>query len=423
MKLLVLAQNYPYAAHPLAAVFNERCVTTLRELCDGVEVLVPRPYAPPLLSSLMPRWQAQACIPSYELRYDIPVYRPAYLQIPRLGRAFCVDQVAFLGCRQTAKKIHRRMRFDAILGLDIDGVGGLAWRLGRTFGVPASGWVFGNTPASSPYAKMARRTLKNLDLVFYQSHDLMNKAALLLGIAPSEMSPKQHLVLSHGIPAPPSLAKEAVRYRIRKEWGITEDHILVLSIGRIYREKGVFELLHAVAHAATKNPKMTCVLVGSSPAFDETRSVQKMLDKMPNLRRHITLLPACPPEQVWEYLCAADLFAFTSHAEGMPNSLLEALAMGVPAVAFAIPPVVEIAAGTEGVLLVPPQDVTGLAEALVRLAAVPDERARRGAIGKNQVLERFMVHKNMAIALDRLTEVVRMRHTRQYSMSLFQGRD
>jgi glycosyltransferase involved in cell wall biosynthesis len=331
--------------------------------------------------------------------------------------------VAFLGCRQTAKKIHRRMRFDAILGLDIDGVGGLAWRLGRTFGVPASGWVFGNTPASSPYAKMARRTLKNLDLVFYQSHDLMNKAALLLGIAPSEMSPKQHLVLSHGIPAPPSLAKEAVRYRIRKEWGITEDHILVLSIGRIYREKGVFELLHAVAHAATKNPKMTCVLVGSSPAFDETRSVQKMLDKMPNLRRHITLLPACPPEQVWEYLCAADLFAFTSHAEGMPNSLLEALAMGVPAVAFAIPPVVEMAAGTEGVLLVPPQDVTGLAEALVRLAAVPDERARRGAIGKNQVLERFMVHKNMAIALDRLTEVVRMRHTRQYSMSLFQGRD
>jgi glycosyltransferase involved in cell wall biosynthesis len=86
--------------------------------------------------------------------------------------------------------------------------------------------------------------------------------------------------------------------------------------------------------------------------------------------------------------------------------------MGVPAVAFAIPPVVEIAAGAEGVLLVPPQDVTGLAEALVRLAAAPDERAQRGAIGKNQVLERFMMHKNTAIALDRLTDLVHRKNAR-----------
>jgi glycosyltransferase involved in cell wall biosynthesis len=38
------------------------------------------------------------------------------------------------------------------------------------------------------------------------------------------------------------------------------------------------------------------------------------------------------------------MFAFTSHHEGMPNSLLEAMAMGVPAIAFAIPPVVELEA-------------------------------------------------------------------------------
>jgi hypothetical protein len=64
------------------------------------------------------------------------------------------------------------------------------------------------------------------------------------------------------------------------------------------------------------------------------------------------------------------------------------------------------------VWLVPPQDITSLAEALLCLAAAPDERARRGTIGKNQVLERFMVHTNTAIALDRLTEVVRRRETR-----------
>jgi glycosyltransferase involved in cell wall biosynthesis len=206
-----------------------------------------------------------------------------------------------------------------------------------------------------------------------------------------------------------------IRQQIRRAWGISEQQVLVLSIGRIYRSKGIFELIDAIALAVAKNPHITCVLVGAMPALDETNTVHKILEERPDLRRHITLLPACPPEKVWEYLCAADLFAFTSHEEGMPNSLLEALAMGVSAVAFAIPPVVEIAAGAEGVLLVPLQDVTGLAEALVRLAASPDERARRGALGKNQVFERFMMHKNMAIALDRLTDLVHMKNARRSS--------
>jgi teichuronic acid biosynthesis glycosyltransferase TuaC len=416
MKVLVLAQNYPYPAHPLAAPFNEHSVKALLALCDGVEVLVPRPYTPPVLSALVPRWQIYAQIPAYEMRQGIPVYRPAYPQLPRLGRAFWGDQAAFWWCRRTVIQMHHRMQFDALLAFDIIGVGGLAWRLGRTLGLPTGGWATGNVPASPSYEKAVVRALQNLDVVFYQSRNLLDQAARLLGVDQSTLPAERHLVLSRGIPAPPPLPTTDIRQQTRRALGISEEQVLVLSIGRIYRSKGVFELIDAIALAVAKNPSITCMLVGSTPAFDETHTVYKTLEEIPELRRHITLLPACPPEKVWEYLCAADLFAFTSHEEGMPNSLLEALAMGVPAVAFAIPPVVEIAAGADGVLLVPPQDVNGLAEALVRLATAPDERVRRGAIGKNQVLERFMVHKNIVIALDRLTEAVRMRQARRYSM-------
>jgi glycosyltransferase involved in cell wall biosynthesis len=415
VKILVLAQNYPYPGHPLAAPFNERCVTVLRNLCDGVEVLVPRPYAPPMLSALVPRWQVYAQIPAYEMRQSIPVYRPAHPQLPRLGGAFWVDQAAFWWCRRTAMQMHHRMHFDALLAFDLIGVGGLAWRVGRTLGLPTAGWAFGNVPPSSSHEKAVMRALQNLDVVFYQSRDLLDQAARLLEVAQSALPAGRHLVLPHGIPSPPLLPTADIRQQIRRAWGISEQQVLVLSIGRIYRSKGIFELIDAIALAVAKNPHITCVLVGAMPALDETNTVHKILEERPDLRRHITLLPACPPEKVWEYLCAADLFAFTSHEEGMPNSLLEALAMGVSAVAFAIPPVVEIAAGAEGVLLVPLQDVTGLAEALVRLAASPDERARRGALGKNQVFERFMMHKNMAIALDRLTDLVHMKNARRSS--------
>jgi glycosyltransferase involved in cell wall biosynthesis len=414
MKILVLAQNYPYPGHPLAAPFNERSVKALQDLCDGVEVLVPRPYAPPVLSALVPRWHVYAQIPAYERRQGIPVYRPAHPQLPRLGGAFWGDQAAFWWCRRTALQMHHRMHFDALLAFDLLGVGGLAWRLGRTLGLPAGGWVTGNVPASPSHEKAVARALHNLDVVFYQSRDLFGQAARLLGVDQRALPAERHLVLPRGIPVPPLLPIADIRQQIRRAWGISEQQVLVLSIGRIYRSKGVFDLIDAIALAVAKYPHITCVLVGAMPAFDETNTVSKTLEAMPDLRRHITLLPACPPEKVWEYLCAADLFAFTSHQEGMPNSLLEALAMGVPAVAFAIPPVVEIADGGEGVLLVPPQDVTGLAEALVRLAAAPDERAQRGAIGKNQVLERFIVHKNMAIALARLGDLVHMKNTQQY---------
>jgi glycosyltransferase involved in cell wall biosynthesis len=250
------------------------------------------------------------------------------------------------------------------------------------------------------------QALANLDVVFYQSRDLLDKAALLLGREATGLAPDRHFVLARGIPAPPSLPREDIRRRLRQEWGIPETHTLVVSIGRIDRAKGVFELVGAIAGAAAKNPRLSGVLVGANPAFDDTQALERAVAETPGTGRHITILPACPPERVWEYLCAADIFAFTSHHEGMPNSLLEAMAMGIPSVAYAIPPIVEIEAGTGGLLLVPPRDTGALTAALLRLINSPSERAGLGALGKRQVMERFMVRTNSAIALERLASVV-----------------
>jgi glycosyltransferase involved in cell wall biosynthesis len=179
--------------------------------------------------------------------------------------------------------------------------------------------------------------------------------------------------------------------------------VLILSIGRISWEKGVYDLLEIVSRVAQRNPRIACLIVGSLPAFDETAAVQKKLDETPNLGR-VTLLPACKPEQVWEFLCAADIFAFTSHHEGMPNSLLEAMAMGVPAIAFGIPPVLELEAGMGALFSVPPFHPGPFAEAILRLAASRAERDRIGKMGRTRVMDRYMVRKNMAAALDHLSQ-------------------
>jgi glycosyltransferase involved in cell wall biosynthesis len=243
-------------------------------------------------------------------------------------------------------------------------------------------------------------------MVFYQSHELLERAADLLGIFPRQLSPDRHIVLPRGIPEPPTLAKTQIRDRIRAKLEIKTHEVVILYIGRISRQKGLLELLEALNLATFRDLKLRGVLVGSQPGFDETALIEKKLHEIPKLNERVMLLPACNPDEVWEYLCAADIFAFPSHKEGMPNSLLEAMAMGVPTIAFAIPPIVEVEAETGALTLVPPLDPARFAEAILRLVACPDERRWTGEKGRMVVKDRFMVRKNMAEALHRLELLV-----------------
>jgi glycosyltransferase involved in cell wall biosynthesis len=310
--------------------------------------------------------------------------------------------------------MHRRVSFDAIVSFDLYGAGGLAWRLGKDLGIPACGWATGGDLAQPPGSARQRvvlQALTELDLIFYQSRELFEVASELIGLHPNEMPQDRHLVLARGIEPPPNLPVTQIRSQVRSAWGISDNQVLVLNIGRVVREKGMFELLEAMEIALARDQRIACAIVGSHPGFDETATVRKRLEASPCLRQRIKLLPACSPDQTWEYLCAADIFAFPSHKrfEGMPNSLLEAMVMGIPAVAFAIRPVLEIEAETGALFCVPTFDTNQYAEAILRLANSPAERTRIGQRGKCQVLKRFMVKKNTTTALTHLTRVVEKR--------------
>jgi teichuronic acid biosynthesis glycosyltransferase TuaC len=405
VKILVLAPSYPYPRHRSAGIFNEKSAHALSKLCDRVEVLVPRPYVPPFLSFLVPRWKAWASVPEYQTLNGVSVYRPAAPVVPGVAQAFWSDRGAFLWCRKIARKMHRRTGFNAIMSFDLMGAGGLAWRLARDLQLPASGWATGGdvrVPRFSSQGEAVARAIQNLDLVFYQSHELLEKAAGLLGVSPEEMSWNGHIVLPRGIPEPPNVSKGEMRNRTRSRWGVKADEVIVLYLGRILRQKGMLELLEAFKLVASCDPRIRCVLIGSRPGLDDTSLVENKLHEIRSLRERVIVLPECSPDDIWENLCGADIFAFPSHHEGMPNSLLEAMVMGLPSVAFAIPPVREIEAGTEGVVLVPPRDAQLLAQAISRLATNPDERSRIGEKGKQRVLEHFMVRTNMAEAVRRL---------------------
>lgn len=412
LNLLLLASSYPHAGDPFGGIFNQRCATVLKPLCGRLEVLAPRPYAPPLLGRFNARYRVYSRIARREDRGGLPVFRPAYVQIPRLNSPFWTQTGTHVSIRGTARKMHRHARFDAILSFDLVSTGGLAWRLGQDLDIPAAGWATGGDVRASkslPYMRALLRAIDRLQLVFYQSRELLGEVARFLGVTPEGMAIDRHIVLARGVPVPPRLPKQEVRGRLRREWGLTDQQIVVLSIGRIARDKGAFELFDAISLAAARDSRVTAVWVGSRPALDETEAVEARLHQIPGLRDRLRILPACSPDRVWELLCAADIFAFPSHAEGMPNSLLEAMSMGVPAIGFAIPPLKEIEAGTGCLVLVPPLDSVRFGEEILRLASDPGERARIGEIGRAQVMERFLIGRNMAAAFARISEIVEQR--------------
>jgi len=410
LRLLLVVPSYPWAARSFAGVFNQRSAIALRELGAEVEVLSPRPFSPPLLGRLNARWKAYSKIPRSQEEEGMAIHRPTYLQVPGVASTFWIERAAFLPCRRIAVERHKRAKFDALLSFDLLGAGCLTWQLGRSLGVLSAGWATGGdirVDPSKPAGRTVARAVRNLDLVFYQSEELRRISARLLGVEAADLEPTRHVVLSRGIIEPPRSNWQETRSRVRAQLGFREGQTAVLSLGRISAEKGVFELL-AAARSLADCPDLRFVLVGATPGFDQSDEARRWIEGDASLRSRVQLLPACPPEDVWQYLAAADVFAFSSHREGMPNSLLEAMAMGLPVVAFAIPAVEEIDGGTGALLQIPPFDAEAFANAIRSLARAPDERKRRGRMARDIVQSRFLGRRNMAVALERIAERARI---------------
>jgi glycosyltransferase involved in cell wall biosynthesis len=405
VKILVLASNYPDRFYPQSGVFNEACVINLQEQGHEVEVFTPRPIAPPILSEWVARWKRYKSLPNFEVRRGVHVHRPSYFQIPYVANALSVDWLAYLGTAQSASTRHKAVGFDGILAFDLVGTAVMSWRLGRHLGLPTVGWITGHAPQSPVSRKVISRALSQLDAVFYQSRETLKEGAELLRLPMTEMAERGHRVLPRGIPSPPSLPRTDLRRHYRREWGIADDEIVIMSIGRISLAKGVLELLEALSRAIRTNSKIKGALIGSVPSLDDSHVVLKRLAEEPRLGARVKLLPACNRDRVWEYLCAADIFAFTSPQEGMPNSLLEAMAMKVPVVAFDIPPVTEAEGQTGGIVLVKAGNVERLADALGQLAVDHERREEVSNRGVQVVKERFDMVSNMAIAVQCLSQL------------------
>lgn len=176
-----------------------------------------------------------------------------------------------------------------------------------------------------------------------------------------------------------------IRQTIRQGLGIKPDAPLVINVGSVEPRKGTDLLLTAWKHVAAAYPQSHLVLVGPRPYLEEP-GLAAFRHKLESL---VNDLGAAAPihfvdrvENVEAYLQAADLFAFSSIREGLPNVVLEAMATGLPVITTRFAGLSEELGCPDEHLLIVEQDPVLLGGGIKQLLGNDELRSRLGQAGK-----------------------------------------
>jgi len=188
----------------------------------------------------------------------------------------------------------------------------------------------------------------------------------------------------------------ASKSKMRVELGVSEDALLICIAATIRSWKGHSYLLEAFDLLAADYPDLRLLVVGDGPmrpAIEQQAAELKFADRV-----HFT----GHSERVEDMLAAADIFALPSWAnEGVPQAIMQAMAMELPVVSTPIGAIDELLVDNKTGLMVRPKDAHSLSDGLRKLIVDPDLRKRFGQAARERVVRYFSSH----IMIDSMEQV------------------
>lgn len=181
----------------------------------------------------------------------------------------------------------------------------------------------------------------------------------------------------------------------------------LLFVGRLAKEKGLFDLLDAVLLLARQGLDVGLTVIGSGQDQDEAKQfvVQNDIDS------RVAFLGAVKNQQIPAYLRAADILVAPSQTSrmweeqvGMVN--LQAMACGTPLVSTISGAIPEFVEDRKTGLLVPQVDVSALVQAIYELATNLDLRQSLAINGRQKVLESYDANKNILLVEDYIHQLL-----------------
>jgi len=271
--------------------------------------------------------------------------------------------------RRRPDVVHTHTPVGGIIGRAASRLAGVPTIVHTLHGLPFAGRP--RTSAERVFLVAERALAPSTTLFFSQSASDATEAARL-GIGPAS----RMTVIGNGVDLARFRPDAEARQQVRALLGIPPDAIVVTTVARLVLEKGLLELADA-AYALRDNHKLVFLVAGRSEPSDRTH-LEADLAAHPVAR---ALGPRWRPlgrrDDVERLLQASDLYVLPTHREGLPRSVIEAMATGLAVVATDIAACRELVQPGVTGLLVPVGDAIALAAAIRRLS----EDAGRVAMG------------------------------------------
>jgi len=170
-----------------------------------------------------------------------------------------------------------------------------------------------------------------------------------------------------------------------------QDTPLLVAVGRLRAKKGLDTLIDACALLHARGERVRCEIVGYG---EEQDALARRIEDA-GLAGHVRLVGKLRRDQVLERYARASVFVQPSRIaadgdrDGIPNVLLEAMAMGLPVVATRVSGIPELVRDGHNGLLVEPDAPHALAQAIAQLLHAPAQAAALGAAARASVAESF----------------------------------
>ena len=151
----------------------------------------------------------------------------------------------------------------------------------------------------------------------------------------------------------------------------------LIAVGRLVEVKGIQDFIEALIIIRDKIDFIVSI-VGEGPY----RKVLERVVEGGGIKKNIVFEGNVPPNRVVDYLRGAHIYVLPSYSEGLPQSLLEAMACGLACIVSDIG--LPIKHGETGIV-VPPSDANAIAQAIIGLAACPSLMETLGKNGRNYI--------------------------------------
>jgi glycosyltransferase involved in cell wall biosynthesis len=197
-------------------------------------------------------------------------------------------------------------------------------------------------------------------------------------------------VVPNGLDAGHFRPDPALREAARRRFGIDQQDLVLLSLGRITTEKGHHLAVEALKNMSDARRKLVLMVVGAGPGLERLR--RQVANE--GLQAAVIVVGPVDNRQTVDYYNCADVFLMpTLTVEGLPYVLLEAMACGLPVVATRLGGNTNVIVNGQNGLLVEPGNKDQLTDALDRLCRSAGLRRRLAAAARETIRKKYTTDK------------------------------